>query len=114
MKTVDEVSDSFADVQLIRFMVSIGFELNHNEGIADWFVKDEGTSELTVFGAREMRQVLYQLILDGVIGEDYMFDRPQDEYLPNVYQFLKGKNELREHQRLALAKLFGITEEGQD
>jgi hypothetical protein len=50
----DAESSIFAEPGLIKAMKALGFELSHHEGIADWFVKDEGTSELTVFGAREM------------------------------------------------------------
>jgi len=55
---------------------------------------------------QEYSDALYQLILTEVIGEDFVFDRPQDDYLPNVFEFLMGKNELRAEQRYALAKLF--------
>lgn len=34
-----------------------------------------------------------------VIGEDYAFERPKEDYLPNVYIHLKAKNELRAVQR---------------
>lgn len=37
-----------------------------------------------------------------VIGKDYVFDRPKDDYLPNTYRHLKAKNELRAEQRYRL------------
>lgn len=41
------------------------------------------------------------------VGEDFVFDRPRHDYLPNVYLYAKAKNELRAEIR---AKLTGGTE----
>ena len=35
-------------------------------------------------------------VVREAIGENYVFERPKNDYLPNVYNFLKGKNELRD------------------
>lgn len=53
-----EDREHFADVELIKIMEELGFELSHHEGIADWFVKNEGTCELTVPGAEELVEKL--------------------------------------------------------
>lgn len=45
---------------------------------------------------------LFQEIEEKVIGKNYKFTRPKEDYLPEVYQFIKGKNELRQEQRKAL------------
>lgn len=45
---------------------------------------------------------IHKLFVDWaneLIGEDYVFDRPKDDYLPNVYTHLKAKNELRQEIR---------------
>lgn len=34
-----------------------------------------------------------------IIGEDYVFERPQNDYLPNQVIHLKAKNRLRNEQR---------------
>lgn len=47
-------ADKFADPALIDEMKLLGFELFHVEGVADWFFKDEATSQMTVFGARDL------------------------------------------------------------
>lgn len=46
-------SDKFADVALIEFMASLGFEYHPNKYYC-CFTKDEGTCELTVYGARQL------------------------------------------------------------
>lgn len=66
-------SDSFADVELIGRMEVLGFKLYRSEGIADWFTKDEGTSQLTVFGAREMARLI----------QDEMLKARREEISPN-------------------------------
>lgn len=69
-KLMSEASGNFADVELIKQMELLGFELYHAEGIADWFKKDEGTSELTVYGARELCELIDEqkkLYADAII-----------------------------------------------
>lgn len=34
-----------------------------------------------------------------IIGKDYIFDRVKRDYLVTVYNYLKGKNDLRAEQR---------------
>jgi hypothetical protein len=36
------------------------------------------------------------------IGENYIFDRLKEDYLPNTYHFLKGKNDLRDDLKTKL------------
>ena len=57
-----------------------------------------------------VKQTAHQAILnlvERVIGEDYIFERPKGDYLPNVYRRLSAKNELRAEQRQRLKELNG-------
>ena len=48
------------------------------------------------------RQAILKEVSEEVIGEDYVLERPKEDYLPNVYIHLKAKNELRAEQRIKL------------
>lgn len=53
-----DLRDKFADVDLVDYMASLGFEYSEHKPHGAWFTKDEGTSEITIFGAREMRALI--------------------------------------------------------
>ena len=43
----------------------------------------------------------------AIIGEDFEFERPKDDYLPNFYIHAKAKNELRQVLRNKANKKWG-------
>lgn len=52
--------------------------------------------------SEHQRKMLLREISEYVIGENYMFERPKEDYLPNVYRWLSAKNELRTEQNKRL------------
>lgn len=49
----------------------------------------------------EFKAEIKQLFL-SIVGDDYVFQRPKESYLPNVYIHLKAKNELRQQLRTTI------------
>lgn len=54
---------------------------------------------------REAKTAICDYFLKEVIGDDYVFERLKDDYLPNTYIHLKAKNELRAEQRSIIEQI---------
>ena len=57
------------------------------------------------FNAKQSLATELVRMMTEALGEDYVFERAKEDYLPSVYQFLKGKNELRQETRTRLTAI---------